>query len=58
MLRLLLLTYCASLALIIGPIHAPAQTANTATGSINGRIQNLVTGQFLNRVRVSVKGTQ
>src|SRR5687767_14321461 len=27
------------------------------TGSISGRIQNVVTGQYLNNVRVSVKGT-
>ena len=31
--------------------------AATATGTLSGRIQNVVTGQYLNNARVTVKGT-
>jgi iron complex outermembrane receptor protein len=31
--------------------------AAVSTGTVSGRIQNVVTGQYLNNVRVSVKGT-
>lgn len=51
------------LALVLGPAHV-AQAADTTTsdlahksGSIGGRVQNLVTGQYLNKARVTVKGT-
>ncbi|MBM3853278.1 MAG: hypothetical protein FJ399_08990, partial [Verrucomicrobia bacterium] len=36
---------------------ASAQLAAQATGSISGRVQNEVTGQYLNNARVTVKGT-
>ena len=36
---------------------AASLIAAVPTGSISGRIQNVVTGQYLNNVRVSVKGT-
>ncbi|MBI4626058.1 MAG: TonB-dependent receptor [Verrucomicrobia bacterium] len=46
-------------ALVLLAITAPgvAAAADRATGSISGRIQNVVSGQYLNNVRVSVKGT-
>jgi iron complex outermembrane receptor protein len=38
-------------------IGAPLSAQNTPTGSIEGRVQNLVTGDYLNNARVSIKGT-
>jgi TonB-dependent receptor len=35
----------------------PGVSARTATGTITGRVQNSVTGQFLNNARVSIRGT-
>ncbi len=37
-----------------------AQTASAASrgGSVTGRVQNIVTGKYLNRARVAVKGTE
>src|SRR5215217_6635117 len=37
-------------------ISAPAQS-EPARGTIEGRVQNLVTGEYLNNARISVKGT-
>ena len=34
-----------------------AVSAQVATGSVAGRIQNVVTGQYLNSVKVSIRGT-
>ncbi len=34
-----------------------AADANPHTGSISGRVQNAATGQYLNRARIAVKGT-
>ena len=55
------------LALALGALTAPLARAQTAapaaaasaqsTGTISGRVQNVVTGNFLNNARVSVKGT-
>jgi len=36
----------------------PAADNASATGSITGRVQNIVTGQYLARARVAVKGTE
>ncbi len=49
-------------ALTVPPLQAqPAAAASTApaqaTGTITGRVQNVVTGNFLNNARVVVKGT-
>ena len=43
-----------SLASII--VFAAASVAAAATGSITGRVQNVVTGQYLNRARVTLRG--
>lgn len=43
-----------ALAASAGP---PAATATAATGTISGRVQNVVTGQYLNKARVTLKGT-
>lgn len=43
-----------SLAAII--VFAAASVAAAATGSITGRVQNVVTGQYLNRARVTLRG--
>lgn len=40
-----------------GSGHWVQAADNVANGSISGRIQNVVTGQYLNRARVTVKGT-
>lgn len=59
--------YCC-FALCLAPAIAFAQPSNppapvrssdvaAATGTITGRVQNVVTGQYLNNVRVAVKGT-
>src|SRR5205823_6474983 len=48
------LVFVASLLLAIAPT-VRAQTS--ATGAIEGRVQNLVSGDNLNNARVSVKGT-
>ena len=50
------------LALALAPGQATAatdqnSTAATSTASVSGRIQNVVSGQYLNNARVSVKGT-
>ncbi|MEY4940640.1 MAG: hypothetical protein RIQ93_2375, partial [Verrucomicrobiota bacterium] len=49
--------------LLLAPLQ-PASVAGETTasaanqsGSVNGRVQNVVTGQYLNRVRIGVKGT-
>lgn len=51
------------LALALGPGHAaravdgnPLAAANQ-TGGVSGRVQNVVTGNYLNRARISVKGS-
>jgi iron complex outermembrane receptor protein len=45
--------------LLIGLACAlPGLTAAVATGSISGRVLNVVSGQYLNNVRVSIKGTE
>ncbi len=36
---------------------APATGPSAATGTISGRVQNIVTGHFLNKARVTLKGT-
>lgn len=52
-----------SLALIASETRLIAQSPETGTagrqasGSISGRIQNVVTGQYLNQARVTVRGT-
>jgi TonB-dependent receptor len=50
------------LALALGTVQpAPAADGSTptaaSTASISGRVQNIVTGQYLNNARVSVRGT-
>jgi TonB-dependent receptor len=48
----------AALAAWLSLTLAPAPAAEVgATGSIEGRVQNLVTGDYLNNARVSVEGT-
>lgn len=52
--------FAALLALAGAPISllaAEAPAAPQSTGTITGRVQNVVTGQFLNNARVSLKGT-
>lgn len=39
------------------PFLATVVSAQPATGSINGRVQNVVTGQYLNNARVTLRGT-
>ena len=39
------------------PFLATDVSAQPATGSINGRVQNVVTGQYLNNARVTLRGT-
>jgi iron complex outermembrane recepter protein len=42
------------------PVHAADAapiSAGAATGSLSGRVQNVVTGQYLNNARVAVRGT-
>src|SRR4051812_19155919 len=41
----------------LATLLAPKLSAQTATGAIEGRIQNLATGNYLNNARVSIKGT-
>ncbi|MBL9209996.1 MAG: TonB-dependent receptor [Opitutaceae bacterium] len=47
----------ALLGLYFAVAAAPAADNTAATGSITGRVQNVVTGQYLARARVAVKGT-
>lgn len=42
---------------LAAPASPPAATASAATGTISGRVQNVVTGQYLNKARVTLKGT-
>lgn len=58
------LRLAACLALVTTAFVVPAHSAESgsaaaarATGSISGRVQNVVTGQYLNNARVSVRGT-
>src|SRR5205814_9659252 len=49
-----------SLVFAVGLLLAPARAANSApavTGNIAGRIHNIVTGQYLNNARVTVRGS-
>ena len=39
-----------------GPVHAAAPSTQVA-GAVTGRVQNIATGQYLNKARVSLKGT-
>jgi iron complex outermembrane recepter protein len=56
-----LLSVVGWLALALGPGSitpaAAATSATPATGSITGRVQNVVTGQYLNKARLTIKGT-
>jgi TonB-dependent receptor len=46
------------LALSLPPAASAAETAATAsTGTITGRVQNVATGQYLNKARISLKGS-
>ncbi|WP_414662210.1 TonB-dependent receptor [Horticoccus sp. 23ND18S-11] len=51
------------IALAVSPAHSlpgaegPRGAAVQSTGAISGRVQNVVTGQYLNNARVSVRGT-
>src|SRR5688500_4629147 len=42
-----------------GPIYAADNPAGVPqqTSSVSGRVKNLVTGQYLNKARIAVKGT-
>lgn len=42
---------------VLAAAPAPAATASASTGTITGRVQNVVTGQYLNKARVTLKGT-
>ncbi len=39
------------------PASAPSPSASQGTGTITGRVQNIATGQYLNKARVTLKGT-
>jgi TonB-dependent receptor len=57
-----LLAGCLALAGVSSAVQAatassPAAGSAQATGTITGRVQNVVTGQFLNKARVTLKGT-
>lgn len=57
---LLLGSLLAAAPLGVTPLHAatpPAGGPAAGTGTISGRVQNVVTGQFLNKARVTLKGT-
>ena len=43
-------------ALLAFPASASAQSSGS-TGTLTGRVQNEVSGQYLNNARVSIKGT-
>ncbi|MBM3851861.1 MAG: TonB-dependent receptor, partial [Verrucomicrobia bacterium] len=45
-----------ALAALLAPL-APAQTSPAPTASVTGRIQNVVTGQYLPNARLTVRGT-
>src|SRR5690606_35995723 len=51
--------FTASLAFLILPLLlvAAQNPAAESSGTITGRVQNVVSGQYLNNARVSVKGT-
>jgi iron complex outermembrane recepter protein len=61
--RKLTFSLCALVLATTGAPAAPAPAAPTptaaasGTGTISGRVQNVVTGQFLNNARVTLKGT-
>ena len=53
------LVLCAALLALAapsGPVHAAAPSTQVA-GAVTGRVQNIATGQYLNKARVSLKGT-
>ena len=37
--------------------HAATNSSSSSTATVSGRVQNLVTGQYLNKARVTVQGT-
>jgi hypothetical protein len=51
------LTFTACLALVL-TLGTRAQTPAPATGTIEGRVKNAVSGDYLNNARVSLKGTE
>jgi iron complex outermembrane recepter protein len=57
----MLVASCLALAFMPAlPVHAADAapiSAGAATGSLSGRVQNVVTGQYLNNARVAVRGT-
>src|SRR5688572_25753683 len=60
---LLLSTFAASIVLFVFPVEvisaeeSNASAAAQQTGAIFGRVKNSATGQYLNKARVTVKGT-
>ncbi len=54
---LLRLAFTACLALVL-TLGTHAQTPAPATGTIEGRVKNAVSGDYLNNARVSLKGTE
>jgi iron complex outermembrane receptor protein len=57
--KLLLLVTSLGIGGFSNPVHAAAATpANSqGTGTITGRVQNVATGQYLNKARLTLKGT-
>ena len=45
------------LALALAPLHSADQPTGQPTAAVSGRVQNVVTGQYLNNARVAVQGT-
>jgi iron complex outermembrane recepter protein len=52
-----LLAACVLCSRLTAADAAPAVNAVTAIGTVTGRVQNVVTGQYLNNARVAVRGT-
>lgn len=42
---------------IVRAANTPATSANQSAGTVTGRVQNVVTGNYLNQARVTVKGS-
>jgi iron complex outermembrane recepter protein len=49
--------FCPLSQLALAQTNSPAASPSASTGTVTGRVQNVVTGNYLNKARVAVKGT-
>jgi iron complex outermembrane recepter protein len=53
----LLTSLATSIALFLSPVYAAESAGTVATGTLEGRVQDVSTGDYLNNARVTIQGT-